>query len=442
VLLSFPALLVGMVALHNLTQRGQRRAKLYAGDAFPADTVIRRLDRPPPKPRPTFPDAIRSVDPHFSGALFRDHVLLVYTRAVALVVDRSAEAMLDTLLNRRSADTLRGSLLGWRALGLVTIGHHTVSVRRAHGTLCVDVTFFSNITATPPDGSADVLLEREERWTFARPPGALSPEPARLRTLGCHGCGSTADPGLDGRCPACGAPRTEGAPQWRVVELEVVYSDRAPSPELPMGGGKEPGLERSTVFHSKLRKRRADFLARHPDLDLNAELQRMSDMFVQLQQAWTKDAWEEARPLMSDALFTANQGWLDQLKRAGLRNRTVGVKVSKVELCDVAVDVWVEVLTVRIFASCLDWTERVDGGGVVGGSARQRREFSEYWTFMRSVGARRKTADLQACPSCGAPLDKMSMAGVCGYCESKVTAGDYDWVATRIAQDDDVDSLG
>ena len=209
-----------------------------------------------------------------------------------------------------------------------------------------------------------------------------------------------------------------------------------------MGGGREPGLERATVFHPQLRKRRAAFLARHPQLELSAELDRVGRMFVQLQEAWTRGKWEEARPLMSDALFTANQGWLDQLQKAGLRNRTVGVKVSKVQLCDIDVDKWVEVLTVRIFASCLDWTERVDGGGVVGGSARERREFSEYWTFMRSIGARRSSTELSACPSCGAPLDKMAMSGVCGYCDSKVSSGRFDWVATRIAQDDDVETLG
>ena len=400
--------------------------------------VARRAATPPPR----FPDAIRARDPHFSGALFRDYALLVYTRAMALAKDRTAQPVLETLLTRRSIDRLRSSLLGWSEVGLVTIGHHTVAARSMQGSLVLDVTFFSNVTVRPPSGGEPVLLDREEQWTFARPDDARSPEPSRLRTLGCVSCGSTEDPGLDGSCPACGSPRTEHAPHWRVIRVDVVYSDRAPSPELPLGGGREPGLERATVRHSALRKRKADFLARHPSLDLDSELDRLAHMFVQLQEAWTRGRWEEARPLMSDALFTANQGWLDQLARSGLRNRTVGVKVSKVELCDVAVDAWVEVVTVRIFASCLDWTERVEGGGVEGGSAKERRIFSEYWTFVRSVGAKRSRPELDACPSCGAPLDRMAMSGVCGYCDSKVSSGDFDWVATRIAQDDDVETLG
>ena len=41
-----------------------------------------------------------------------------------------------------------------------------------------------------------------------------------------------------------------------------------------------------------------------------------------------------------------------------------------------------------------------------------------------------------ACPSCGAPLDKINQAGVCGYCNSHVTLGEFDWVLALIEQDE------
>lgn len=428
--------------LHNARSRADRGATLYRDGPPPQVVPTQPAVAPPSRDVLRFPDAVRAEDPHFSGALFRDHALLVYTRACALLFDASAEAMLRTLLTPGAERSLRDSLLGWRSVGLVTLGHHTVEVERRAGALVLVVTFLGNLTVEPPDGSERVLLDREERWVFARPAGARSPKPERLRVLGCIGCGSTADPGLDGRCPACGGPRVEGAPQWRVIEVDVLFSERAPPLSLMLGGGPEPGLERPTARHPQLRARRRALEARHPHLDLDRELERVAAVFVQLQEAWTRGTWEVARPWMSDALFTANQGWLEQLARAGLRNRTVGVKVSKVELCDVAVDAWVEVLTVRIFASCLDWTERLDGGGVEGGSARERRVFSEYWTFMRSVGATARSPELDGCPSCGAPLEGMQMSGVCRFCESKVSDGRFDWVATRISQDDDVESFG
>ena len=39
------------------------------------------------------------------------------------------------------------------------------------------------------------------------------------------------------------------------------------------------------------------------------------------------------------------------------------------------------------------------------------------------------------CPNCGAPL-QINMAGNCGTCRVKVTAGQFDWVLSRIEQDD------
>ena len=37
-------------------------------------------------------------------------------------------------------------------------------------------------------------------------------------------------------------------------------------------------------------------------------------------------------------------------------------------------------------------------------------------------------------PCCGAPLDNVSQTGVCGYCDTKITTGDFDWVLSRIDQ--------
>ncbi|MEO7093069.1 MAG: hypothetical protein ABI175_07460, partial [Polyangiales bacterium] len=74
-------------------------------------------------------------------------------------------------------------------------------------------------------------------------------------------------------------------------------------------------------------------------------------------------------------------------------------------------------------------------GSVVSGSDRQERAFTEYWTFIRMAGvAGRPTVD-KSCPACGAPL-QVNMAGSCGHCQAKVTSGQFDWVLSRIEQDD------
>jgi hypothetical protein len=39
------------------------------------------------------------------------------------------------------------------------------------------------------------------------------------------------------------------------------------------------------------------------------------------------------------------------------------------------------------------------------------------------------------CGNCGAPLD-ITMAGACAHCGAHVTAGEFDWVLSKIEQDD------
>jgi hypothetical protein len=100
-------------------------------------------------------------------------------------------------------------------------------------------------------------------------------------------------------------------------------------------------------------------------------------------------------------------------------------------------DKFYESITVRIFASCLDYT--IDKQGkLIGGSPKKPRAFSEYWTFIRTSGAENIDSgfDLKTCPSCGAPADKIGQAGICGYCGSKLSEGSFSWVLAIITQDD------
>ena len=98
-------------------------------------------------------------------------------------------------------------------------------------------------------------------------------------------------------------------------------------------------------------------------------------------------------------------------------------------------DKFFDAITVRLFASSLDYTVADDGGKVVGGSRTRPRRYSEYWTLIRSATKTGPAKSDGACPSCGAPL-QIEMAGHCVYCRAKVTSGEFDWVLSRIEQDE------
>jgi hypothetical protein len=93
-------------------------------------------------------------------------------------------------------------------------------------------------------------------------------------------------------------------------------------------------------------------------------------------------------------------------------------------------------LTVRITAACADFEIDKDGRIVFGD--RTVRPFTEEWTFQRSTGVTtsNKPGTLEnTCPSCGAPVS-LTQIGECRYCKAAVTTGKFDWVVSRIEQED------
>ena len=88
----------------------------------------------------------------------------------------------------------------------------------------------------------------------------------------------------------------------------------------------------------------------------------------------------------------------------------------------------------RLFAKGLDYVVD-DSGKVLSGSKSRQRAYSEYWTLVRGTNRKGPTRTDLACPSCGAPLD-INMVGDCKYCKAKVTTGDFDWVLSKIEQDE------
>ncbi len=87
-----------------------------------------------------------------------------------------------------------------------------------------------------------------------------------------------------------------------------------------------------------------------------------------------------------------------------------------------------------MFASSLDYTVD-DSGKVVSGNRQKPRAYSEYWTLIRGTQRKGPTKTELSCPNCGAPLD-VTMAGDCKYCNVKITTGEFDWVLSRIEQDE------
>jgi hypothetical protein len=126
--------------------------------------------------------------------------------------------------------------------------------------------------------------------------------------------------------------------------------------------------------------------------------------------------------------------WIDLYTQARCRNVNENASILRIDLANAMSDAYYDAITVRIFASGLDYTIS-DDGKLLSGNRSRPRTYSEYWTLIRGVARRGEPRRDSSCPNCGAPL-RIGMAGQCEYCRVKVTSGEFDWVLSRIEQDE------
>ena len=415
-----------VVVKGKMRSRGMRRGPVNVGASRPAR-------RAPPTRRAT--QALKRADPNFSTPLFVDFAQLVHVRGRTLAATGDLEGM-RAWFSEGAITELRRTTGGTAVRDVIFGATRVETVRVDREWSRLTAFFETNLTEQREGGETQRL--RQERWVFRRKAGVLSPGPSGMRALGCPACGSTLEPTPEGRCPNCQTVRTGGAVQWEVSAVTVLQDRPLSAPDLHLGGGVEPGTRAPSIRDPELSPRLRALVNRHPDWSTASFEQRAVDVFHTLQRAWSEQKWETARPYQTDALFQIHRFWMERYRRAGLVNKLADVAALRIELVKVDQDAWYESVTVRIWGRMKDWTERKADGKVVGGSKSEDRVFTEYWTFVRAVGAEQREAshDLNHCPSCGAPLDQVSMAGVCGYCDTKITGGDFDWILSRIEQDD------
>lgn len=384
-------------------------------------------------------DALLDHDPALSEPVLLDQLQLVHRRAweaVNLHRERSdgpdLPEALANLIPFVSADAW-GGLARTRAQRITEVVQASVRVHRVKlraGRAEITVRFTgARLEADAKGRTRRVYVE--EQWRFARDAGATSPPPEDAQRLGCPACGAAGQVDAMGRCRSCDTPIAHGEHNWQALGVEIRERRPLGAPHLSRGGGDDASVAAATVVSPDLAAQMRSFTGRHPDFDAALWEQRVHHSFRALQAAWSASRWQDARPYTTDAAWNTLRFWLLQYADAGLRNRVEDVKILKMQVVAMRTDAWYESVTVRLWAEARDWVEDAQGT-VVGGDARQAHAFSEYWTFLRGIGAHPKHTDPARCPSCGAPLDRVNAAGVCGYCDSVITTGRFDWVLSRI----------
>lgn len=356
---------------------------------------------------------IRKLDPDFSHVVFEDFAFRLVSAArrdpdsVAPYVGDAAREE----LRRRTAQQV---IVGAMRVFSVDIGER----------ISVAMEIEANLL------TGERTAYTVETWHFGRDASVKSKPPGATRTFPCPNCGAQWQAAATGtqRCSYCNEIVDNGRFDWIVESITVEHVDERPptlTTEVPERGTDLPTYKQQG----------ADDRARKMGVDVGALRKRLDLVYREMNVAWSNNELAPIRGFVSDGLYDYLQYWVDAYKRQGLRNVLADMHITKTELAKVTRDRWYHAVTLRIWARGKDYVVNATGKRVRG-SKRKDRAYSEYWTFIRSAERGDAPVNVEAkCGNCGAPL-AITMAGACAHCGAHVTSGEFDWVLSKIEQDD------
>jgi predicted lipid-binding transport protein (Tim44 family) len=417
----FLLLFISVIALQSFRQK---------------DTSSTTWDSPLPAPSRDL-DIIRDLDPDFSAVLFEDFVYALYARAHQA---RASRKDLDALAPYLSPPA-RAALAARPPLDVpvsaVVIGAlhvrsvHLPAAETSATQVWVSLGIESNLTTGEPGSEQTLYIQ--ETWDLAREATVRTKPPEAVRSFHCPSCGAPFASSVGDRCAFCGEVVSSGRFDWTVMSVRLDASENRP-PALT-GTVEEQGTSLPTIYQPAEYSPYEKLLRDDPEATDEALAARLRLIYGELNAAWTNLDLRPVRPYVSDNLFDYLQYWIGAYRRQGLRNVLEGMRITRHELVKTVRDRWFDAVTFRIWGTGRDTTVRVSTGELVGGRPNRDREYSEYWTLIRGAGVRGAPRTDKICPNCGAALD-VNQAGQCAHCGSHVTRGEFDWVLSRIEQDD------
>jgi hypothetical protein len=373
-------------------------------------------------------EQIRSRDANFSVVLFEDFLYTLYaemhrSRAQGMAgrLGPYVSPSVQQAISDPSLAAIEGVVIG-------AMRYISLQLRPDHVEVVAE--FESNLT--------EVRNNQRTRWyikdrvTLRRSATARSRLPQRSRTLDCPNCGAPLEAVRGNVCSYCREQVSDGRFDWSVTNLNLLKSE--PRPPLLFSNVDEQGTEGQTIVDPSAQQRFGALCSRDANVNLQNMNARAAMIFAELQVGWSEQNLARIRPFTSDNLFQYFAYWIDMYQQVQARNVSEKARITRIELANVSSDAYYDSVTLRLFATGLDYTLDAKGK-LLKGSRKHERAYSEYWTLIRGSQVRGQPRVEPSCPSCGAPL-RVSMVGNCEYCSAKVVSGDFDWVLSRIEQDE------
>jgi hypothetical protein len=386
-------------------------------------------------------DDVRRIDPEFSEVLFSDFAYALYARAHQARVHPNAMAscapylsagVRASLMQRApQGQPVHGVIIGAMRPVVVHIPHQSTDDEGNPNHVQITLHFESNMTVGPPDAWHTYYVH--ERWTFNRLATTHSRGPAKARSLDCPNCDAAFESPDDATCAYCGEIVNDGRFDWVVNSLMLMHQEQRPP--MLTGHAQERGTQLATVWHGEVEQALAGLQASDPAVTVDGIGARLALVYHELNAAWGALDLARARPYVSDGIYNYLGYWITAYRQQGLVNKLDNAKITRWVIAKVIVDKHYAAVTVRVWGTGNDYTMEQASGKLVGGSRGKLREYTEYWTLIRGAEVKGAPRSDKQCPNCAAELN-ISMAGTCEYCNAHITSGEFDWVLSKIEQDE------
>ena len=383
-------------------------------------------------------EPLRRVDPEFSQVLFEDFAFRLFStanrarhtpEALATIAPYVSPAAQQELHERTPGQVVESVVIGAMRTFRVEVPKQPVDEQGRPQRTRIGIEYEANVT------TKDATYYTVETWLFGRDATRVSKPPGATKGFPCPNCGAPWQASASGTqvCASCNEVVDNGRFDWVVEQVALSSSDERPPTVTEEV--EERGTDLQTYRQPDVDRQWASLETDDPALTEKNLVARLNLIFKQLTTEWSANELTSVRGLVSDGLFDYLQYWVESFKKQGLRNENADAGITHTIVVKVVRDRWYDAITIRLWAQGKDYVINAETGKLVRGSKSRIRKYTEYWTLIRSRTRTGAPNPAPTCSNCGAPL-KITQSGECEHCNAHVTAGEFDWVLSKIEQDD------
>ena len=162
--------------------------------------------------------------------------------------------------------------------------------------------------------------------------------------------------------------------------------------------------------------------------------EKLSNLYVQMQNCCTAKDLEPLRPYLTDNLYAQFNRQVELLKQSGRTNRIERISVLDVELLGFNSDSVNDTVYAQLRTRITDYIVDDKTGAIVSGSNTAEKFMVYEWALIRSKGKKTENSAENRtvnCPNCGAPVN-LNHTARCEYCGTVISSDDFDWTLSSV----------